>query len=162
MFRLSKILGIKICTTMPDITINLSDKKTVELRALSLFQNIDALGHNTDCNWFMCLNRYNTLKMLRELKCIWNYRAGLSNEIKREICPPFGNPFIVNIDYLCNLENLYEIKNKILLILEKIVNSAINNDNKHLGASFVLCALTLVNSDAATALPWYYQAVAYI
>jgi hypothetical protein len=162
LFRLSKLLRINICTIIPDITITLSDKKTVELRSLSLFQNIDALGNNTDSNWFMSLNRYNTLKMLRELIDIWSYRAGLSIETKRAICPPWGNPFVINIDHLYSLENLYEIKTKILLILEKIINSGISNDHKYLGSSYVLCALTLVNNEAAIALPWLYQAVAYI
>jgi putative alpha-1,2-mannosidase len=42
--------------------------------------------------------------------------------------------------------------------MEKLVNSGINNDNKCLGAYYVLSALTLVNNDAATSLYWLYEA----
>jgi hypothetical protein len=42
------------------------------------------------------------------------------------------------------------------------VNSGIDRDNKCLGAYYVLGALTLVSEDAATSLPWLYQAVCYM
>ena len=46
-----------------------------------------------------------------------------------------------------------------LTIIEKLVRSGINHDSKCLGANYVLCALTLVSSDAATAIPWLFQSV---
>ena len=52
---------------------------------------------------------------------------------------------------------MYNVKKVILDVLEKFINSGINNDNKSLGAYYVLGALTLVNSEAATSLPWLFQ-----
>jgi hypothetical protein len=52
---------------------------------------------------------------------------------------------------------MYNVKKAILEVLEKFINSGINNDNKSLGAYYVLGALTLVNSEAATSLPWLFQ-----
>ena len=45
--------------------------------------------------------------------------------------------------------------------MEIMVNNGINNDSKALGCYYILCALTLVNSDAAESLPWLYESVNY-
>ncbi len=49
----------------------------------------------------------------------------------------------------------------IIDILEKLVNNNADRDNKSLGAYYVLGALTLVNEEAAQALPWLYQSFNY-
>jgi len=51
------------------------------------------------------------------------------------------------------------VKKVVLEVLEKMVNSGIDNDSKTLGAYYVLGALTLVNHSAAIALPWLYESV---
>ena len=164
LLRLSRILKISTCTIIEDVTKDVSNKKSVELRALTLFQNIDALGNYSDVSWFMKLNRSHIIKFLRELIDIWNYRAPLTMETKRAICPPLGNPFTgtINFNYLHTTENLDDVRKYILPILEKFVTTGINKDNKCLGAYYVLGALTLVSNDAATSLPWLFQAVSYM
>jgi hypothetical protein len=47
----------------------------------------------------------------------------------------------------------------ILSIIEQFIKKGINREMSNLGASFILCGLTLVNVDAAMALPWLYQSV---
>jgi hypothetical protein len=91
--RTSKILKIQINLEFDTDIGNVSNAKTVELRALSLFQNIDSLGNYSSPEWFLTLNRNQLIKFLRELSDIWNYRAQLSQETKRNICPPNGDPF---------------------------------------------------------------------
>ena len=93
---------------------------------------------------------------------IWNYRAQLPIQTKRNICPPVGDPFrSLSIQYINQEENLWNVKKVILEVLEKFVNSGIDKDSKALGAYYVLGALTLVNSEAATSLPWLFQSVNY-
>jgi hypothetical protein len=142
----------------------MSNTKSVELKAITLFQNIDALGNYSNAQWFLTLNRNQLIKFLRELVDIWSYRAPLTIETKRAICPPLGNPFIrmPNYNILQTMENMDELRKNILDIMEKMVVTGVDKDSKYLGASYVLSALTLVNSDAATALPWLYQAVCYM
>ena len=41
--------------------------------------------------------------------------------------------------------------------MEKLLNNEQTNDNKSLGAYYILGALTLVNIDASNSLPWLYQ-----
>ena len=112
----------------------------------------------------MTLNRIQLIKFIRELVDIWQYRAPLTKEVKCAICPPTGNPFIrlPNYNILHTLENLDDVRKIILDILEKFVMSGIDKDSKCLGAYYVLGAITLVNNDAATSLPWLYQAVCYM
>jgi hypothetical protein len=164
LLRLSIVLKINITTEIADVTKEVSNKKSVELRALTLFQNIDSLGNYSNAEWFLTLNRSQLIKFIRELIDIWNYRAPLSMETKKAICHPSGNPFLrlPNYNILQTIENLDEVRKKILEILENIVNTGIDKDSKCLGAYYVLGALTLVNTDAATSLPWLYQAVCYM
>lgn len=161
LLRLSKVLSINIITIINDVTQEVSNKKSIELKALSLFQNIDSLGNYSDSKWFLNLNKIQLIKFVRELIDIWQYRSHLSNETKRSICPPLGNPFPNNfsINNLMITENIDVVRKSILDILEKFVISGIDKDSKCLGAYYILCALTLVSNEAATSLPWLFQAV---
>ena len=134
--------------------------KKLELRAVALFHDIDELGNYTDANWFNSLNRVALIRFIRELIDIWMYRAQLSITIKREICPPNGDPFrFFNVQFM-NSSNFETLKENVLNIIEIFVKRGVNNESKILGSNYILCALTLVNNDAATSLPWLYQSVA--
>jgi len=162
LIRLGKILKIDINLKFEDDTKHLSSEKTIELKAVSLFQNIDALGNYSNANWFLTLNRNQLIKFIRELMDIWNYRAQLPVETKRNICPPIGDPFrSLSIQYVNTEQNLWNIKKVLLDIVDKLVNSGVDRDSKALGAYYVLGALTLVNIEAATSLPWLFQSVNY-
>ena len=158
--RMSRIFKVKINLEQDDYSMVLSNEKTVELRALQLFQNIDDLGNYSDPKWFLSLNRGQIVKLIRELADIWNYRAQLSIEVKRNICAPHGEPFrYLNMHYIECEPDLVNVKKSVLEILEKFVYSGIDRDSKTLGAYYVLGALTLVNYSAATALPWLFQSL---
>jgi hypothetical protein len=162
LIRISKIIKININLRFEDDTKKISDEKVIELRALSLFQNIDSLGNYSNVSWFISLNRNELFRFTRELIDIWNYRAQLSVQTKRNICPPFGDPFRnLSIQYVSTEQNLWNVKKVLLEFMEKLVNSGIDKDSKALGAYYVLGALTLVNTEAATSLPWLFQSFSY-
>ena len=162
LIRLSRILKIHINLHYEDDTESLSVEKTVELRALSLFQNIDSLGNYSNPQWFLSLEKMQLIKFVRELIDIWNYRSQITTETKRNIFPPHGDPFRhFNMTYIHTEANLHNVKKVILEVMEKMVNSGVDKDSKSLGAIYVLGALTLVNSEAATAIPWLFQSFAY-
>jgi len=162
LLRLGKLLNIKIDVDIKDVLTEVTDKKSIELRILNLFQNLDSLGHYSSSVWFTSLNRLNLIKFIREIGDIWNYRAQISNETKRAICPPNGDPFRnLSMNYIISEHDLDNVKKAILDVLEKIVNGGIDRDSKALGAYYVLGALTLVNPDAATSIPWLFQSFSY-
>lgn len=156
--RIAKILKFHINLHYEDDTPIISSAKMVELRALTLFQTIDELGNYSNSSWFLSLNRNQLIRFLRELTDIWNYRAQITLETKRKICPPIGDPFrLLNMIYIHNEPNMLNVKKAVLEVLEKIVNSGVDRDSKALGACYVLGSLTIVNQEAATALPWLFE-----
>ena len=160
--RLSRILKIYVNLHYEDDTQNISYEKAIELRALTLFQNIDALGNYSNPQWFLSLNRNQIIKFIRELCDIWNYRAQLSQETKHNICPQSGDPFRnLSMPYIYTEQNMFNVKKVVLEVLEKLVNTGIDKDSKSLGAYYVLGSLTLVNENAATSLPWLFQSFSY-
>jgi hypothetical protein len=157
--KITKRLGSKVELQIEEPK-QLSREKKIEMRALELFQNINDLGNYSNQNWFLKLNKLNLIRFIRQLIDIWNYRAQLSDNVRREICPPYGDPYRdVNVYVLPSIESL-ELQEISLKVIDRLVNSGINSSSKALGANFVLCALTLVNKDAAEALPWLYESVA--
>jgi len=161
LINLSKMLNMAINTEIQDANV-LTSKKSLELRILSLFQNMNCLGNYSEQQWFESLSKIKLIKFIRDLLDIWNYRLQISFQTKCAICPPNGNPFRhFNIQDLLNETNNEVIKEKILKILETFVNSGIDRDSKCLGAYYVLGALTLVNDAAAISLPWLYQSMSY-
>ena len=160
--KLSKLLKIPINLEIQDIVIEITPQKNIELQYLDLFQTINLLGNYSDPKWMLSLNRVNIIKFVKELFDIWNYRAQLTPEIKRNICFPDGDPFKNIFINIINDNNLISIQQKIIPLLKKFINSGIDNDSKSLGAYYVLGALTLVNESAAEALPWLYQSLNYI
>lgn len=156
--RLSRILRIHINMHYDEDIPVISTEKAIELRALGLFQAMDALGNYSDPQWFLSLSRIALIKFVRELTDIWNYRAQITNETKRNICPPNGDPFRnLGMQYIYTEENIWNVKKVILEVLERFINNGADNDSKSLGSYYILGALTLVNESAATSLPWLYQ-----
>ncbi len=168
---------IKLCryTLKNNIVLKIEDssnemtkEQAVQLKAVTLFQNIDSLGNYTNSNWFMDLNRYKLLKFINELIDIWEHRANLTKQLQESIYPPYGKPFgsIRNkLGYYTDSEEEYDVndlRNDILIVINKIVNKGITRDNKCLGAYYVLGALTLVSQDAAASIPWLYESVRHI
>ena len=162
MMNISKALKIHVNLQIQQDTTHFSQKKILELRALELFQTINYLGNYSNAEWLLSLTHQNLIKFMRELMDIWNYRIGLSNQVKCNIYPPHGDIFRnINYSYLHINQELDMIKKSVLTILERFVNSGIDQDSKALGSYYVLGALTLVNESAADALPWLFQSFSY-
>ena len=157
--QLSHTLKEPIIITLKDDNENMSHKKRIALKTLSIFHRIDTFGHITDTSWFLTLERPQLIRFLRELQDIWEYRANLVDHIKRQICPPNGHPFHgINIASLIQ-KNKETLQRNILYIMENLISKGINTDSRSLGAFYILSALTLVSHSAAVALPWLYESV---
>jgi hypothetical protein len=126
-------------------------RKRMEMKILEIFQTMNLYGNYSNSEWFTELSRNEHIRFARELYDIWNYRAQLTNLKKYEICPPHGNPFL-GTDVLIRFN---------VQIIENLVKSAIDIDNKTLGSFYVLTALTLVSQPAREAMPWLYEAGVY-
>ena len=161
--RYTKILGIPftIKFDQENEQQNLNAQQLFHQRVQSLFQKIDELGYYTNSTWFTDLSMNQCRTFLKELHDIWAYRLNLTPDIQRRIIPPHGNPFAgnnVNIFHL-NHNNLERMKDTCLTIMERFVTSAHAQEDRYLGTSHILMALTLCSADAAQAMPWLFQSV---
>ena len=157
--NISRILKI-IINLEYDELIAVSDSKQVEMKILTLFQKIDSLGNYTNIKWFLELDKKQLIRFVRELMDIWNYRANLPYEVKREIVPQRSDPFYdrtINPNMLGQY-SFIQIRKYCATIIDILINSGLNSSSCSLGSYYVLCALTTVSKDAADTLPWLYEA----
>lgn len=163
--RLNKIFDIK--NNKKEIKINsnnqpiLSIDKQIEFKMLAFCQKIDELGNYTDLYWFTSLNRNQIIKFIRELYDIWCYRAQLTEQTKKEICP-HCDPCVTFNEFELYYIPIEQLKIKMINLIDNLIYKGINRDSQILGASYVLSALTLVNETAAQSMPWLYYSVAHV
>jgi len=141
----------------------LSRERQEELFVVDLFQHINTLGNYSDSEWFNTLHRDELIRFIRNLHDIWYYRANLSQEMKEKICPPFGNPFViqqahVNMNIITLLSEA-EVRTLCVSVIDKMTRRGLTREDQCLGAFYVLATLTIVNQNARNALPWLYEAV---
>jgi hypothetical protein len=151
--RLRKAIGRPLDVELPKEPVPLSLAQQLEQRAVNLFQIINGFGHYSDSRWLMNLSQSLKCRYVLELMEIWNYRSQLTNEVKRQICPPNGSPF-ANINILSRNYDINDVKKHTLDIVEKLITRANNLDQQNLGAFYVLGALTLISEEAAISMPW--------
>jgi hypothetical protein len=142
-------------------------RKRLEMKILELFQLMNSYGNYANSEWLTALSRIEHVRFARELADIWNYRAQLTNIKKMEICPPHGTPFLGTPYFTNTYINPNNIPDETLLkmnvqIIENLIKSAVDVDNKTLGSFYVLSALTLVSQPARDAMPWLYEAALHV
>jgi hypothetical protein len=158
MIFLSKVLKMPINLLIENNhEEELSEKKKMELHTQGLFQTMDSYGYITDVDWFLGLPKIRLIRLIRELIDIWEYRAQISNEAKRRICPPTGHPFTQINQSLLSETSVLSIQKVILNVFEKFIRSGLNEPDRKSGTIYVLGALTIVSENAANSLPWLYE-----
>jgi hypothetical protein len=161
LIKLCSVSRISILTLLrkPSNT-NSIQPRTLETRTAEIFACFDSLGY-TNSSWFFELNNIMLCKFLRELSDIFYYRSQCPIELRRQICPT-GDPFRGFSHFLYGEPSLFTtetLRNVALNVLENMIGRSLNEDAKTVGCSYILCALTLVNNNAANALPWLFQSV---
>jgi hypothetical protein len=134
-------------------------QQNISGRVAALFHEIDILGNYTNHQWFLALGHSGVVRFMVELNDIWSYRANLSDQVKRDICPNHRDLFRAMYMIDMRIMPLAMVQDMALIAMEMLIRDGINHDSRCLGANYVLCALTLVSTEAATALPWLFQSV---
>ena len=74
--------------------ILLRDRKaTIKQKLVDLFSDIELNGYSCQINWFFELSGRRLKELYKQLEDLWNFRAQLTAESKRNICPPDGQIF---------------------------------------------------------------------
>ena len=150
--RISKILKHKLILNINNEIVNNDKFKIIEI-----FHIIDSFGNLSNYTWFYSLSKMRLMRLYRELYDIWHYRVQLSDETKKMICHPTGKPFIRTDSLFLTNYTISEIHKHFIIIFNNLLTKAIDNNYQSLGAYYILGALTIVNTDAANALPWLYD-----
>lgn len=162
--RVAKILHVPITLDIPSEEQE-EEVKSVQTIATELFMTMDRFGHYTNPSWFLSLDLHGLRRFVRELTEIWNYRAGLTRQVKREICP-HGDPLsVLRYSFIFANEDpeYFEEKQRMILdCFKRLITSGVNEDSKSLGVYYILGALCLVNRETALGIPWLYDSFRYI
>jgi hypothetical protein len=157
--RMSKRLNFNINIKIKNDTENMSVEKKFELEAISLFQEIDQMGFITDSKWLTGLSRAKCIHYIRELDDVWNYRAQISQQTKRDIISPNGALYvgIGSFSHLFSSSTLLQLKQFIFKSVKRLISKGINDESKSLGCFYALGTFTIVCQEAANSLPWLYE-----
>ena len=128
-------------------------KHQVRNKCLMVLQKIDMFGYQTNMDWIMNLPISRVRQLFKCIKNQWNYKAGLSEEVKQRIYPN-GNPFHeINSRRIENI-NRYIVLNTVLDLMDLIISNGVSNDDKNQGCILVLFALNDVNRECGRCNPW--------
>jgi len=161
--RFCRILKYPVYTEFQED--ELTPQQALDARILEVFQDINKLGNYADSEWFASLKHLQYIWFIQELYDIWAYRAELSMQVKMQICPPYGQMFPSVTNGILMIHEMrtapfQRVREVCISTCERFVRTGVTQDDRYLGASYVLSALTLVSPKAREALPWLYQSVA--
>ena len=129
-------------------------KELIKQNIVDLFSNIEQLGYSCQIEWFLNLNIRKLKELYKQLEDIWNYRAQLSNEVKRRLCPPQGKMFITPILDIMNMNNIEDIQ-EIITQNISIFRRCNADSDKRLGYMYFIIGLSNVSSHCyATHCDW--------
>ena len=135
-----------------DISIYLEEPKDeltiMKQKCIKVFQRMDDLELYTQPRWFLDLSLTNLINFYIYLKDLWDYRVGLTEEMKKKYTKN-GKAFLYNIIQIKKLNNKLKLQNLILNDLERLVFEGEGRDNCITACYWILIALTMVSKNAA-------------
>jgi hypothetical protein len=128
-------------------------KNKVKNKCLLVFQKMDLFGYQTKIDWILNLPIGRVRQLFKSIKNNWEYKAGLSDEVKTRIYP-HGNPFIqINISRINNI-NRYIAIDTVLDLMDLFVSNGVTNDDTNQGCILLLFSINDVNRECGQCNPW--------
>jgi hypothetical protein len=127
-------------------------------RAIRLFEEIDLLGNYTDVRWFSDLSSNQFIEFYFQLNDLWRYQCQLTTQMRNRLSP-LVDPFI-NLQTIRRSAHRIrheEILKECLLVMELLVYTAFDIEDRKLGAMLVLMGLTQVSLPARQTMNWLYD-----
>lgn len=137
----------------------LTPEQIYKNRVLKIFQTIDLLNTmagGTNQNWFYDLSLIQLKAYYKVLEDIWNYRAELSSNQKKDIVKNKKMfPIRVNDVYYMNDEQ--KIRDIILDELEKLLFTSDSDIHKSTASYYILIGFVEISPQCAQEMPWLIQ-----
>lgn len=125
----------------------------VRFKCLDVFGKIDIHGYHTNINWLYNVSSVVLKIFYKKLLQYWNHRFGMTRSIKNKILPG-GDVINSNANIVRSSLNKHKLLDKILDILDLVVSSAEDNNDKNLGSILVLHALSEISTECIETNPW--------
>lgn len=144
-----------------EIDKNLTKSQQLKNKVVEIFQKIDMLdvsAGGSNINWFLDLSSVQLKMLYKSLEDIWNFRADLTLEKKKEIVP-LNDVFKKPVYDIIRINNTNKIKLQTILLneMDKLVSSSPSDIHKSTGAYYILIALVEVSPVCAECMPWLIQ-----
>lgn len=141
-----KIKTLKNNNLLVDIEeIVLRDRKSsIKQKLVDLFSDIELNGYSCQINWFFDMSGRRLKELYKQLEDLWNYRAQLSQDSKRNICPPDGRIFTTPVSEVMNYNCKEDLQELIIHDVSKFKN-AVNLSDKKLGYMYFIIGLSMVS-----------------
>jgi hypothetical protein len=131
----------------------------IRMKIVDAFSKIDELNYYSSPDWFLELDAEGHRGFYIHLHDIWNIRANLSLAQKNTIVPGFASRLFRTPRWALADQGLEALQRINLGIIRLLIGSAVDRNDRILGAMYVVSALTLVCEGARTAYPWLYESV---
>ena len=133
--------------------------KPIETRIQELFMEIDQLGNYTQVSWFTNLTKRELYSYYHRLNNIWRYRSRIVFSVRQRICP-LGDPFqIAILNVRLDEISIEQLVTNVITTMENLCYTAMDIEDRKLGAIYTLIALTHVSLPARENLTWLYESM---
>jgi hypothetical protein len=123
-------------------------------KTVRYMQKLDLLGYQTNVDWILESDVDDLRRIYMIMLHYWIFRAGLDEEARRNIVP-FNDPFSEEAIIAIRLsDDKYYIMEELLDVIDMIVSSAYEEDNRRIGCMLVLLALSEVIPQVSEVNPW--------
>jgi len=122
----------------------------IKQKIVDLFSFIEQSGYTCHVEWFLSLNIRRLKQLYKELEDIWNYRSQLTEQMKRNICPPDANIFKTPLIEVLNYNNKEDLQELIIHEVTKFTQ-AISDSDRKLGFMYFLAGFGHVSHQCYSA-----------
>jgi hypothetical protein len=157
--RINILKSKKISLNFEDINESLTKEQQFQneiVETLQLMDSINVVAGGISYNTYKNLSLIQLKMFYRVLEDIWNYRAELTIEKKKDIVP-LNNMFSYYVHEVLNMKNKNNVEKIILNEIKKLISSSNNNEHRATGCYYVLIALVEISPEFADAMPWLIQ-----
>lgn len=152
LYRHCKTLGFhdKITNELPT-----DEKFVIRNKVLTVFQQMDKLNNYTDIEWFMGLTHIQLLKLLANIKDLFEYRLQLSGSKKYKIVK--NGQIFIKANSIYKHMQFQLLRHTIIDEFSRLINEGETRDDQYLGSLIILTGLVELVPSCAQAYPWLVQ-----
>lgn len=142
-------------------TLNPRNTSIHQIREMmSVIDDMGHLGNYTNPVWFEELNMGELAHFLLKTYDIWDYRLGLSEDIKREMIG-YNSSCLYPYQFsnISNANHRTQLLDIVCTLMKNLISKSDKEDLRKNGALIIMMGLTLVNENTRNAFPTLYYSV---